>query len=326
MNNQEIIHKFTSNEEDIKTYEYKYNNVSLYQSGNFYNLYSYSTIIAKRDIKKDIYIISSRSYSNTTSKHQSHLSSAVNGYETIYVHDVNNTNSENIEIFIADIKNMCIKQSRARKSDYTIYIDNLKGHLKAFIDYINIDKRSKLYKEAIHLYNATYDEILIRCEVDIEKAKIQAIKAKKAKQKLNKDRIKFLNNDDFLINALKEYKEAFINDKEFYKAKLTYNSICFDIKDLITKQNKLQKDFLAHKDILRINKKCEVITSQHIRIEKNEAIALYKLVMSKTLKKGDRILSWRFISQNDLSLIVGCHTIAISDIKECYDVLIKCKG
>lgn len=331
MNNSELIHNFTNNSNMLATYSYKNMSVSLYRERDYktkidyYNLYSYSTIIAKRDIEANVYLISTRSCSNTTSKHQNILSGATSGYERIYVNDVNNSNEDNLRKFINNVKDAHKKQSKARTADYTWLIDNSIENMTAFLEYIKIDKRSKLYKECVTLLNSSYDEILTMCNVDIEQAKKQALKAKRTQQKQNAKLIKDLNNVDFLENALNEYKQAFVYDEEFYKAKQEYNFTCNKINQLIDKKSDMQKDFLIHKDLLKITDKCNVVTSQHVTISKSDAIKLYKIITNNLLKVGDRVLNWTCRNVTKTSIMVGCHTIAISDIKECYVKLTECR-
>ena len=163
------------------------------------------------------------------------------------------------------------------------------------------------------------------CNVDIEQAKKQALKAKRTQQKQNAKLIKDLNNVDFLENALNEYKQAFVYDEEFYKAKQEYNFTCNKINQLIDKKSDMQKDFLIHKDLLKITDKCNVVTSQHVTISKSDAIKLYKIITNNLLKVGDRVLNWTCRNVTKTSIMVGCHTIAISDIKECYVKLTECR-
>ena len=327
MNNSELIHNFASID-NFYSCDKRHMNVSIYYDvhNQIVKLYSYSTVIAKRDLNKDIYLISTRTYSNTTSKQQSILSSATHGYNRIYVYDVNNTNEDNIKYFIEDIKNACLKQSKARAADYMPQITRLKNYLESFINYINIDKRSKLYKEAINIINVSYEDILSIVGIDKQNADRLELQRKKAMQKQNKRLIKDLNNISFLEKALNDYKQAFIKDEEFYKAKQEYSFICTKINQLIDKKSDIQKEFLYHKDILKVDSNCNVITSQNIKISKEDAIKLYKIIDNNLLKVGDIILSWRCINVTKNYIIVGCHTIAKSDIKECYIKLTECKG
>ena len=109
MDNHTMIHNFASID-DFYTCSKNNLNVSINYNVNtgIVNLYSYNTIIAKRYLLNNTYLVSTYRYSSTTGKHLSILRSALHGYNVIYVNDVNISNKDNIitkiiTIFISNI-------------------------------------------------------------------------------------------------------------------------------------------------------------------------------------------------------------------------------
>lgn len=88
------------------------NNSMSFHSDKFY---SYRTVIARR--VNGTIVLSSRTYSNTTNKHQSAIKSACD-YKHVQCYDVNDTPAENFDHVKKVISSYIEKQKRARKTDY----------------------------------------------------------------------------------------------------------------------------------------------------------------------------------------------------------------
>jgi hypothetical protein len=284
-------------------------------------IYSYNTKIGLYDSKKDIFLISTRGYSNTTGKQQSILRSALYNYVTVY--DINNSHMENIKIFFDELKDYAQKHIRARKRDYISQIEHTLNELKEFLEYLNYDKRSKIYKDFLKLENS---ENIINDILDINKIQIKRDEKKqKAQQKARKiahekhlKEIKELDYKTLIIDRQK----AFNNNKDFYKLDSQYKTACqyinhYNLSDLM--------HFTYHKDLLKLTDKGNIITSQRVTISRNEGIKLYHSIKNNLLKVGQKVLHFRVEKIHDDFIIIGCHTIAISDINNCFKELTKDK-
>ena len=332
MTNSELIHNFTNNFTNCTTIEKRNMSVSLYKNKNEFLLYSYNTIIAIRDFKENVYKISNYNYSRTTGRHQSILRSAIHGYNFFYVYDVNNTDLENFKHELMILKDFANKHINAKSADYTNIIYDTLDNLNKMFKYLHTDKRKKDFKELLsilNLYNKEKNFLdILRLLVKLDEKKQEAVKAKKAKllrvkKKEKSDFICILDNNKH-IKFLRDYKKAYTDDdNNLYSKKRLYNSICDDI----IKYNLSAKyiDFLSHKDLLKVTKNYNVVTSQGVTITKKEALLLYKLIINKKIKKDDTVLKWICKEINDIFIIVGCHTININDIKETYHILKGCK-
>jgi len=319
ISNEGISHEFSRGSE-CNTDVYS-GNMSLRNIENICNyIYSYSTAIAKYDIKKDTFVISMRTYSNTTSKHQSTLRRALSGYNTVFIYDVNDSNKTSLNNYFDDLKEFSIKQLRARKRDYIANIVDTIVNLKNFINYINLDKRSKEYKRFIKIENSNdkvstilelnKKEILdnekankarLKTQNEAKKAVIKTLLEKDFKTFLNDRQIAFNNNDKFLeIN--RKYKNYFDNIKRLELKELYY--------------------VLNYKDLLKVTDKENVITSQGVIISNKDAKRLYLAIIGNSINVGDIVLDWYCNEVTEDHIIIGCHTIAIEDIKNCYEGLI----
>ncbi len=328
MTNYELIHNFTSNH--METIENL--NVSLYLSEEYFTLYSYNTAIAKKVIKDNLYIISKCTYSNTTSKHQSILRGATIGYKVIYLEDINQTLDYNIESEIDNLRSLCKKQLRAKKLDYTSTIQNSLKNLNEIVQYFKIDKRKKVYKDLLIIlnnyntnsYETTFNSILSLDKEETEKLKVAKVKRdKKIKLELKRNYDNFSNG--LLKDLLLKLKDSFTHkDLTLYRSyKDTYNKYS---NMIISNKWSEFEYFLYHKDLLKVTDNCNIITSQRVTISKKDAIALYLLIINNKLKVGDTVLQWNVRKVTDSYISIGCHTIAISDIKEVYQILKGCKN
>ena len=145
--NSKLIHSFCNE----LNFNYKANNMLFNVcsiNSNLINLYSYSTIIARRDLEQNTTIIVKKRYSTTTSKQLSMLRGAVNTPIVIFIYDFSQSGENNLSYLISELEKLIIKDIRATKRDYRREIEEGVNNLKAFLDYFKIDKRLKEYKEA----------------------------------------------------------------------------------------------------------------------------------------------------------------------------------
>lgn len=329
-----VCHEFTSNNPRLDTQSGSMSLGKDYRDGHTDTIciYSYSTIIATRNMNTHVYKMSQRTYSNTTSKQQGLLVQAIGG-QIISVYDVNNSDLENLETMISDLEDHAQRHVRARKTSYESVIKRTINNMVNFLNIIKIDKRSSLYKRAMKIINTSklsdFNELVAVLLNLSEEAKAEAVKADKKRLKAlklkNQEEISTVNNQR--LNAiLATRKEAFNNfdssNTEHQGAEGEY----FKMANII-KKYKLEtfEWFLHHKDLLRITGKCTVITSQHVTFSKAEAINLYRALRANAIKVGQKVLIWRCLAVTPDYLTVGCHTIAITDIEEQYKILTSCK-
>jgi len=147
MNNRQVAHSFV----------YGNSGVGSNFSTDGRTLYSYSSIMARKYHKngKDIILVSDRirKYSNTSQKHHGHLVASFNPTdEVIYIDEISNGYIEDVltldmfKIKLNELIELYKKQSRARKTDYSYWINRELKELELFIKYSKIDKRSSTYK------------------------------------------------------------------------------------------------------------------------------------------------------------------------------------
>lgn len=91
---------------------------SVYCSGDTSTFYSYNTPIARFYSKEVVFLLSKRVYSNTTTKHQNALIDGTRHRNRIFVHDVRDARTTNIDDAKKEIVWLCEKQKRARSKSY----------------------------------------------------------------------------------------------------------------------------------------------------------------------------------------------------------------
>ena len=147
VSNSKLIHSFCNE----LNFNYKANNMLFNVcsiNSNLINLYSYSTIIAQRDLEQNTTVIAKKRYSVTTSKQLSLLHGAVNTPTVIYIYDFGQSNENNLNYLISELEKLIIKDIRATKRNYKEQIEDGVKNLKAFLNYVKVDKRGKEYKKA----------------------------------------------------------------------------------------------------------------------------------------------------------------------------------
>lgn len=336
MSNEEVAHEFASIEPNLNAYSGSMSLGRMYRghrdNTGLIGLYSYSTFIALRDEEKNIFLISRRSYSNTTNRHQTHLWNATRGYNRITVYDVNASDINNVKYSLDLVKEYARKHVKARKNSYEEDILHELSQLALFLDYAQLDKRKTLTKRAYRVIEASKGDFTDFLNMVLELSEEEQKEAQRAEKRRirairlkNQELISSINNER-LNNVLKDRKEAFINgDTE----ELKYYDVTNEYRRLadIIERFKLESFewFLNHQDLLRITDKCNVITSQRVTFSKQDAIKLYKALKVGAIKAGQTVLNWRCNKVTSGYISVGCHRLAIIDIEEAYKTLTGCK-
>ena len=248
-------------------------------------LYSYNSILARKDL--DLIIISSTiaNYSSTSNRHNLHLSRALN-YDhdniiTVYRELNYNESRKDLDKFdLLDntkiIKDLLKKQSKARKANYFYAIDNIIKNGQNIIKFGNIDKRSIIYKEYVALVNQDlkkdYKEIIAG---DIIEDKKREKKAAAAVYKRNLEKI-----ENFTGSCMKKY----------------------------SKSDLAKFDFL----VIREDQLC---TNRSVCVDLKAAKTLYKMLVAGKKINGLKIGYYTILSHNDKFIIIGCHKILITELK-----------
>ena len=337
--NSSVAHEFASNSINLSVYSGTMSLHEVYNTKkeNIIGLKSYNTFIALRNLTHNYFMISKRTYSNTTSRHQGLIHGAMFS-DILKVYDVNDTLKNNLQYEIDTLKDLALKHMRARKNSYEYYIIKNINNIELILQYKKIDKRSALYKtlqKIISLKN-DFDNLLIYLSNmnELEAKRLKQLQLKK-KRELKKNFLIFKNQYtvNYINDLIKARVEAFYNiddnSKLYYKLSREYMELQNEVNNWNIRGFKTElKDIefiFNHKDILRITKNCNVVTSQNVTISKNEAIALYLKIVKNKFKSGDTVLKWNFIKQTNDYIEVGCHTMAITDIKAIYNKLVECE-
>lgn len=324
-NSEEVIHLF-SNNIDHNIVNSSRNN-SVYVSSTKLELYSYNTCIAIYDKIKNIMLISSETYSVTTSKQQGILNFASNHHNRIFIPNVNYGIESNLTEFKGQIKFNIKKESKARSkrmiSNYRSSSISLLDNLQNYIKYLKLDLRT--YGKYLKV-DLNYNDLVNFFNDDLirdKKLRDKELREKKKKRKL--DQIKF-NNDkkEFII----EYD---LNGRNYadrlYKLMPVLfhhnkNELLFRFKRILSRiRSELQYFGIdatkyPNRDYLKVTNNDNIVSTQKVIISKKESILFYKLFKNKELKIHDRILDhYRIKSINEDSITIGCHTIDFSEIQ-----------
>jgi len=291
-NNGEVGHSFV----------YGYNaKGSNFESANG-TLWSYSSVLAKKHNGMIIIDNHIANYSNTSQKHASHLNRAIGwgttareGVITLYRADINQiTHSQKnwsmpevikeIEGAVEDIKEMLVKQSRARTRSYFTEIERRIANTFRLIDTFGIDKRNKHYKEFVKDFS------------DIEALKegykdIIAEHAKKVEKKRK-------------AQIAKKYKARLEKLQKFTGA---------DLKGY-TKTEIVNYDFLFVDDAF-----LKLKTSANVAVDLIEAKLLWKALKRGYPIIGKKIGYYTIIKHDKKAVKIGCHNILIKELERVLD-------
>jgi len=282
----EVCHVFAQRTQDEGTTSSR--NLFFDDRNKIYS-YGYHYLLAEF-INDETILINNTGYSNTTSKHISQITQATRQYKQHFFRDIclNNVYDR--------IKEASQKLINARKKEvYALEIINayesFTSFVKEFKQFVNhsYSGYNLVSEEALKLNDnfkeiqSIYLQIFENKESFIEAGKERVKREKeKAKEELKKDLEKFFN-----------YEIDYINTRDL------------------------------NEDFLRISEdKTQIETTQQIKIDINEAKALYKLIKEGTEVKGYRIGYYTVISLNGV-LKVGCHNINRNNLTEIGEQIIN---
>ena len=245
-------------------------------------LKSYSSNMAIKYKKENLIIVSSNisSYSNSSQKHHAHLRRAINNEDVIYISKISISNmiSDNLD-------------NNALKEKIYHYIELSKKQKRAtkadysyqINDTINqmklILKYVKIDKRSIEY--KTYLKIINEVNLeDLISTAEKSEKLEKQKQAIKRYKTNLKKLESFTGVSLKEYTKREINEYNFLKV------VNDDLK-----------------------------TSGHVTVSLKEGITLYKLLLSGKNINGLKI-GYYTIVKHDYNIVkIGCHTIALKEIK-----------
>lgn len=246
-------------------------------------------------------LFTTRSYSNTTTKHIYDVRRAASHKEIIYCFNpdeaARNNHERNINQFFFEIDTIAKNLENARKPEkYFSQIESVKDQLNKYCSFFKI-KLTKAQKNKISFTNAKeYKEAVIKANAAFKRENA-------AKYKLGQ---KVYTNG---IAAWKEFKEEQYKKKLSAKEQTAYYHFVRESGEEISVTN------------LRTN--CEVIqTTKHIELPVNVAkryYDFYKRIVSKGGCKGNcnyKMLEYEVSEASKDFLVVGCHNIPASEIKE----------
>ena len=295
MNNENIGHNFVYGKNGKGSNFESRNNV----------LFSYSNVLAMK-LNSGIILISDAiaTYSSSSSRHALHLNRAI-GYGTdasektitIYRNDLSDlSHFENkrtqkaavkheVSHAIETIKDLLIKQSRARKHNYFLEIENYIENTEKIIENFGIDKRSAEFKEFLifsdleELKNNYTD--IIQVHKDNEE--------KKRKKEINKQHAKRSEKIEYFTGMSKQ-----------------------ELKNYTKKE-------LANYDFLNV-KKDQLCTSRNLCVDLREARILYKSLLAGKDIIGQKIGYYTIISHNKNMVKIGCHNILIKELHRIFNI------
>ena len=281
MNNGNVAHSFV----------YRDNG----KGGNFEatngTLWSYSSVLA---IHKDKWIVVSdniRNYSSTSRRHYSHLCNAINDWDMVAITYYNEPQdmrfepkrriNDEIEDAVKSIKQMLIRQSRARTRTYFDAIEARMSNTKKLIAIYGVDKRSGGYRELLK-----YEDI----EALKENYKDMIAGYKKIEDK-------------------RRAKEILAQYKRRYDKIQSLTSMTDKEMQNYTKTDIVTKDFVYRKGDEQL------CTTQNLCVDYREAKILFSRLVGGKDVIGAKIGYYTIISHNKKEVKIGCHNILLKELE-----------
>lgn len=316
----DIIHLFSNNiDHDVRS-----PNMSVEVHRDISYLYSYSTVISKYDRINDVYLISTRSYSVTTSRQQSMLNWSIIGSKKIYVYDVNDHFNQNLENFKHEILDLLSKHERARQNK--IYheknILDLVQNMQDLIRYKKVDLRK--YGKYLKI-NTLEDVTLFYEDQVIKDKKIRDKKSREIKKQRLEDQRLFDEEKNKLRSNMDQVEKRLIKinnllPKLFHNNKNKwYKSLFNEGVKLVRKYNNYDLFFdtkFKKRDFLRLTKNNNVITSQGVTIPYKEVKRFNAFYQARQIMTGDKIdhYSVNDFNQDQEFIRIGCHIIEFKEL------------
>ena len=284
-NTSEVVHVFAQQTQS----EGRNQSRSIYFKDN--RIYSYgSHYLLGEFINSNTIIINDFGYSVTTSKHISELINATSQHNIFY------TSSIDVKHVETEINGFMKHLAKARKPE--IYISNINRLESNLTKWVEFCKKNKIKKEHFSKYNFVVNKSDYKYKkiVKISNSLLTPETIEKLKAKGKKDAIK---------------QKA--KDRRQLKTKLDkFNTY------------KIDRFKIGEFDYLRLSQNGKFVeTSQHIRIEKNEAKRLYFAIKKKIDIRGQKIGYYTVNKIDNKALTVGCHKICIKSVQKVGQLLIS---
>lgn len=293
MDNRNVAHKWANNEEskgsNFKSVKSEFclvpnDDILKREYTKVIKIYSYSTCIGIYFTDLNFYLVTSSRYSNTTSKHQSYIRSALpNGGNIIYIdHSVNEfTSIPCVHSWLKEvireyerIKLNC-PSLRAKKqcAEWLLSLESLVNsinEIESFLGHYFMDATKELFKNFIDSHN----------NLDTKELRESVERFKKEKKE---------REEKLFIERLAKWR---VFDKEIY-------SIHHDLT------------------FLRFNPELErVETSRNITLSLEEFKNLYQLFKANKLEIGMKLKdNYVLHAINSKYILSGCHKIQITEIE-----------
>lgn len=308
MQNRDVAHQFFydingSFERRSMTVSYEHN-----------KYYSYGTVIGKITQTTEgqtVCLISDNNFSMTTAKHINELRHAcpfdvVHLPQAMYAHDFNAYDVvERLKSNIEYYSNAKLTQKANREgfiNSYKMLISTLK-----LADFeAQFEKAQKILDE----YKELYDTLNNPSEIKALKEKVRKIEAEK-QAKLKKELETIFNKYTYLDILKFTYTDFYFNDFSVE----AYN----EQKEL---KQKIKKYLNPHNDFSFIWFEGDFVrTSQHISVDKKEAITLLKLWKNGKLKHGMTISYYTVLEVLTNYVKIGCHRIPVDNLNALYEAI-----
>ena len=261
--------------------EYKGQKGNLFYVGKTVYSYGYHFAIAKHLDYKTI-LITTRGYSNSTSKHINLVKQAISHKDKIYCNNPTGSHEENIKSFISEIlfeANFLLKAKKPEK--YIFNIECIKNTLNKYLEYFNL----KLSKEQA-------GKIDIKSKEDFaEKMKIQKAKIEKQEKSL--------------IAKGKKLFPIYVHN---FRNGLKNDFLSEEIKALNKYFN-----FLGEPVLFKI-KETEIESSKGVKIPLEIAKRYINKFYNNEIKPLDKILNYEVNKIDKNLLVIGCHNIYKTEI------------
>jgi hypothetical protein len=272
--------------------------------GNFYfnaeTIYSYGRHFPIATHYKDVVLMTTRTYSNTTAKHLIEVRRAISHMEVIYCTNVleakEGYHDSNIKNWLSNIQSIVAQLAKARKPEiYLSQIGAEKNEMQKYLDFFKV----KLTKAQSTLISFLTSE---EFKEQIKKAAALEKKANAAKLKLGE---KVYRSKNVAWHEFMEQDFAKdITDKEREAANYYFQNV---------------EGYNGEVTMLRTDGK-EVQTSKGIKMKVEVAERYYRFyqrIVAKGGCEGDcnyKMLEYDVREANADRLVVGCHTIPATEI------------
>ncbi|NCD11019.1 MAG: hypothetical protein EOL93_00580 [Epsilonproteobacteria bacterium] len=288
--------------------------VSVYNGISY--LYSYRTKIAQIDLDKNVVLLSTDKYSNTTTKHQQEAEYATNHKEQIFIPNIEESTEANLNHMKKEIFVYAQKHIKARTRSYSNEIFALINNAKAYVKYLNIKVD---WLKALEKVNHDIDDVIAFFLGLSEEEKIKAEKARKKAErehaKAHKEAMKLIeDNKDFLEKYNAESVRLWRNgEKRNYRSD---DYIAFRKIEEVARRYGLTIDSFNRGTFLRLSDDGENIETSHgAKIPTTVAKGLWRRLQRNESIDGMSLGHYTVNSLENGVLTVGCHQIPFSELE-----------